>query len=385
MKRIIVLCTDSNYVKATYITMNSIASYVSDKEIMVCFYIILNSTDDKDEDLLKDIEQRYKNVKVKIIKSVNMVQEKPDNATWITPTTYLRLRIPDLIKEEVCLYVDQDIAIRGDLTKIFEFDLGDNLIAAVRDPFVDQKPEKHRDFLRYYNYDITKDYINAGVLLMNLKKIRKSDWNRKVNELISVSFPERDQDILNIVCKDRVLFLPDIFNRNSKDNRENLAIPILIHFTGPLKPWKDIYISHSKEWWNECKKTFLCKTFREDIADQLLTYYLGNVIVAQSKEEVWRVCSEAEKIIIFGAGKIANNVIGELQKERLVAEKIFVTERTDQPEKIRNVKVASIKEASPIEFHATFLIATVKDTSTIVQLLQEHDADKIIVLGHLFR
>lgn len=41
--------------------------------------------------------------------------------------------IPDILKEDKVLYLDSDIIVIGDLTSLFETDLGDSPVAAVRD------------------------------------------------------------------------------------------------------------------------------------------------------------------------------------------------------------------------------------------------------------
>jgi len=46
---------------------------------------------------------------------------------------YFRFFIPEVVEEEKVLYLDSDIIVDGDLTDLFEIDLGDSPLAAVRD------------------------------------------------------------------------------------------------------------------------------------------------------------------------------------------------------------------------------------------------------------
>lgn len=43
-------------------------------------------------------------------------------------------------------------------------------------------------------------YLNSGVLLMNLKKIREDKLERRFAELAEEDWESQDQDILNIAC-----------------------------------------------------------------------------------------------------------------------------------------------------------------------------------------
>ncbi|MDR0618122.1 MAG: hypothetical protein LBG23_05145 [Endomicrobium sp.] len=81
-------------------------------------------------------------------------------------------------------------------------------------------------------YPITKNdiYINAGVLLLNLKNLRADNVNKSwINLAEKESFPFHDQDIINLTCKGKIVFLPPEYNF-ATDNAK------IIHFANN-KPW----------------------------------------------------------------------------------------------------------------------------------------------------
>ena len=64
------------------------------------------------------------------------------------------------------------------------------------------------------NIDVDKEhYINSGVCLFNLEKIRKDNITKKLDEYVNTNklfYP--DQDTLNVIFKDKILFLNNKYN-----------------------------------------------------------------------------------------------------------------------------------------------------------------------------
>ena len=141
------------------------------------------------------------------------------------------------------IYLDCDVVVNGDIKELFDIDLGENYAAAV-DDFVSAKHAAKFDSLRYFN---------SGVLLLNINKMRKDNLTEvlvgKLNELKHL-IRYIDQDILNLVFGKKVVFLPPRFGvvspyfrgRKTKYfSKEEISAaiynPLVIHFTGPDKPW----------------------------------------------------------------------------------------------------------------------------------------------------
>ena len=155
-----------------------------------------------------------------------------------------RFFIPKLdFPYEKGIYLDCDVVVNGDIKELFDIDLGENYAAAV-DDFVSAKHAAKFDSLRYFN---------SGVLLLNINKMRKDNLTEvlvgKLNELKHL-IRYIDQDILNLVFGKKVVFLPPRFGvvspyfrgRKTKYfSKEEISAaiynPLVIHFTGPDKPW----------------------------------------------------------------------------------------------------------------------------------------------------
>ncbi len=122
-------------------------------------------------------EAQVYNLKNRIIKlDVSDVYERefancPNEQCYCSPYTLLRLFI-DLIPEipDKILYLDVDIMFQHDIALLYNTDIKGYEYAAARD--------------HYGKYLIHPNYINAGVLLFNMKEARKTGLFEKARRLI---------------------------------------------------------------------------------------------------------------------------------------------------------------------------------------------------------
>lgn len=104
--------------------------------------------------------------------------------TRFTPLCMLRLfadtlpKIPDKI-----LYLDTDVLCRGDFSELYRLDISDCEIAGV--------PDRYGKW--FFGNILKHNYLNSGVLLMNMESIRKSGLFEKCR----------------LMCRDRKMFMPD--------------------------------------------------------------------------------------------------------------------------------------------------------------------------------
>jgi lipopolysaccharide biosynthesis glycosyltransferase len=188
-----------------------------------------------------------------------------NKSSYITATTMARLFIPRHIDGRV-LYVDGDTLIVGDVSPLFNIDLGGSLVAAVRDePTAKQvvKRIQRADRMRPAALarlqavsEITdpKTYANAGVLLFDCDDIRETpNLLEKLEDLVTASaFPMADQDHINMVLAGRIHFLNPAYNSSwgrTKEQREYISVidgleteqmqtsDVVVHYHGPDKPW----------------------------------------------------------------------------------------------------------------------------------------------------
>ncbi len=166
----------------------------------------------------------------------------------INHMTFARYFIPDFVTEDKVLYLDSDLIVTGDLTDLFELDLGENYLAAARSCFGAGLG------------------FNAGVLLINNKKWKAETIRQQLIELTEKEHEnvgEGDQSILNILFQNSYYQLDDTYNFQigfdagaaEKNHAFIFEIPLtplpkILHYISPDKPWKQFSVGRLREeWW----------------------------------------------------------------------------------------------------------------------------------------
>ena len=144
-------------------------------------------------------------------------------------------------EEDRCLYLDADIIVNDNIWEFYHLDFGGADIAACPKPIesiaggTPPKPLVGQE----------ERYFNAGVLMLNLSKLRERDLVSECSEVISTVPGLRygDQDILNIIflnsCRLMDWSLYNFIVGNAKYSKSNDHC--IYHYAGPLKPWTARY------------------------------------------------------------------------------------------------------------------------------------------------
>ena len=217
------------------------------------------SITDEQIDFLNDVVKQ-KNSENKVTKiDVSKIYEQEfrgssnENA-YCTPYTLLRL-LADLIEDipNKLLYLDMDIMVGDDLSKLYNINVEDYEYAAVKE--------------KYGCWLIRPDYINAGMLLLNMKKIKQTGLLEKARNLIKTKkLMFADQDAI-FWSTTRKKLLPRIYNEQSKFNKKDTVI---CHFCKRLllKPYP--HILNFKQWnVEEVHKVLKCHAFDDDLNEYL--------------------------------------------------------------------------------------------------------------------
>lgn len=176
---------------------------------------------------------------------------------YFTLTIYFRLFIPRMFPQyDKAIYIDSDVIVMADMAELFDTDLEENYIGACVDLSVGHVPE-----LVHYMEDavgVPKDkYINSGVLLMDLKKLREAELDRKFLELLTTYHCDciaPDQDYLNAMCYGKIHYLDDSWD-TMPDNAVQPETPKLIHYNLFSKPWCYDGILYEDAFWHYAKNS----------------------------------------------------------------------------------------------------------------------------------
>lgn len=236
------------------------------KETVTCYIFTMELTRIKPEYTAINDEQiefldrviKTKNPENKVIKiDVTDLYEKEfgkcknENA-YCTPYTLLRL-LADLVPEipDKILYLDIDMMAGDDISKLYNIDVTDYEYAAVK--------EKYGSVLLY------PDYINAGMLLLNIKKIKETGLLEKARTLIKnkkMIFADQDAIYHSTTKK---LLIPRKYNEQSKFNRKDTVI---CHFCKRLL-WRPYPHTENYKQWNieQVHDILKCHTFDDDLEE----------------------------------------------------------------------------------------------------------------------
>lgn len=204
-------------------------------------------------------------------------------------------------------------------------DLKDNYVGAANEQVMIQENvygeyvEKVLGIDRYH-------YFNAGLLLINCEQFRENHvLDQFVDLLHTYNFVvTQDEDYLNLICKDKVLWLEQPWNTEVFGD---IAYPEsefkMIHYIMVSKPWHYEDARYAEQFWKYAKKTAVYEEIQE---------VLANYTQEQRKEDA----ASCDRLLQTAKDEIAkeNNYLnllkrGQLKsKDRLVVlEKIAKLER----------------------------------------------------------
>ncbi len=176
---------------------------------------------------------------------------KNENA-YCTPYTLLRLLI-DLIPNipEKILYLDIDMMANKDIAELYNKDITNYEYAAVRE--------------KYGSKLIRPDYINAGMLLLNMTKIKETKLLEKARNLIRTKkliFADQDAIFWSTTKKK---LLPRRYNEQLFFNRKKTVI---CHFCKRMLWFPYPHTENYKQWQiEEIHKVLRCHAFDKDLEE----------------------------------------------------------------------------------------------------------------------
>lgn len=136
----------------------------------------------------------------------------------ISPATYIKFDIPNIFKNfDKILYLDTDIIVFRDLMQLWKIPLDNYYLACVEDPLCYSIPDK--DFRKRLNINNEK-YFNAGVMLLNLKKLREDNLSIKLYDYsLKNDLKLVDQDAFNAIVGHNCKYIPYFYNITGTNER----------------------------------------------------------------------------------------------------------------------------------------------------------------------
>lgn len=224
--------------------------------------VIYENLSEENAKKLKSLEtDNVKIILTEMNQNLSMITDKLGNRLreyTFTLTIFFRLFIPVMFPNyDKCIYIDADTVIPGDISRLYNEDLGNNYLGCI----VDKSTIDNEILASYFEevVGIPRDkYINSGVLLMNSKKLRELKIDEKFLDLYTkygfdVIAP--DQDYINSMCYGHIKYLSDIYDAMPNPNNKEVENPVIIHYNLFLKPWQYDDVQYYDYFWKYAKFT----------------------------------------------------------------------------------------------------------------------------------
>lgn len=246
----------SELISITNRTAESINCYIFTMNISYMNPEYTDITDSQIEFLNKVVKE--KNIENNVIKKdvTNLYKQEfegsANETAYCTPYTLLRLLADlDPTMPDKILYLDIDMMAGGDISKLYNIDIENYEYAAVKE--------------KYGSWIIRPDYINAGMLLMNLKKMKETKLLEKAREKIKhkkMLFADQDAIFWTTTSKK---IIPRIYNEQSKFNKKDT---IICHFCKRMLWFPYPRTENIKQWQVEnVHKVLKCHAFDNDLEE----------------------------------------------------------------------------------------------------------------------
>ncbi len=290
----IFFAADDTYVKFMMVTMKSIIANTSSK-YRYRMHVLHTNITLENQKLVKRMETR--NCKIhfhNVTAELEKIEKNLSIRDYYSSTTYYRVFIAEMFPQyDKVLYVDSDTIIREDIAELYKYSLGFHYIGAIRDQLVVQT-EIYGDYVEKVLGISRGAYFNAGVVLLNCVQFRRKKILKQFVELLgSYSFVvAQDQDYLNILCKDHVLWLDPRWNVQMVGTIPCEESKIkLVHYNLAMKPWHYKDCRFGDFFWEYAKQTLkynellhVLNTFSEE--DRKKDHYSGEHLQQLAIDEI---------------------------------------------------------------------------------------------------
>lgn len=215
---------------------------------------------------------KYININTKHFENFNL----KNNIKYISVETYYRYIIADIAPNlNKALYLDADLVVNGNLNELYDIDLENNYCAGVKDKFIEET-----DYKNTLGLSPNETYINAGVLLLNLSRMRKDNVSEKLlsnTNKLAEQIEYQDQDIINITFRGQIKEVDSRYNFASSNvirEKSKIKEAMIIHYTGPIKPWNKNCKHKLRNLWKNYYNRMLVLQGRnkETVVDKMMRF-----------------------------------------------------------------------------------------------------------------
>lgn len=253
----IIFSTDDHYIPFLDVAIKSL---IANASVVYEYRIIVLNTGLNEDNVRKVMQNEKPGIKIDFIditEQVDSIKSRFKDVYHFSVVTYYRLFIASLFPQyDKVIYLDCDLVVLGDISELYHIELEENILGAAPEQYV----QNTKEFRLYAEKALGVDpdgYINAGVLLINLKEFRKNNIEERFIKLITdydFDLLDPDQAYLNYLCLGRIHVLPNGWNKEPMplacEGKKNI-----VHYALYQKPWQYSDMTDAEYFWHYAKQS----------------------------------------------------------------------------------------------------------------------------------
>ena len=251
--------TDDNYVPYLCVAIKSIIAHC-DPKLKYQVHVLNAGLSQDFMNKLKDLETAFLKIEfndvsaqiaeIKLVLNENL-------RDYYSDAIFYRIFIPQMFPQyHKAIYIDCDVVVLTDIANLYNTDMQGNYLASVPDEVAPSNPVL-TDYVENAVGIPINQYFCSGVILFDLDAMREHKVAEKfVGLLITYNFDTvaPDQDYLNVICKDHVLYLNPGWDKQANDQPYDGEL-YLVHYNMFRKPWLYNDVPYEKYFWQYAKET----------------------------------------------------------------------------------------------------------------------------------
>jgi lipopolysaccharide biosynthesis glycosyltransferase len=250
----------------------------------------------------------YTNVSLRFVNCAETLADfSLENWNHTTRLTYARFLIPTICKySDKAIWMDSDIVVKRDPFNLYIEDVEEYYLAAARDiravgELNDPNDPQMDNFTKKLKLKNPYDYFQAGVMLLNIKKIAEDfSLEKLLKEAQRKDLRWLDQDVLNLLCQGHIKYISQKWNyvvrahipiedyAPAEIKKEwDLAKknPWIIHYAGRRQPVYVKDVEFFDEFWKYARES----PFYESLIVEMATADLNKYLIEEQKRPSWKL------------------------------------------------------------------------------------------------
>ncbi|MBQ4585202.1 MAG: 1-acyl-sn-glycerol-3-phosphate acyltransferase [Clostridia bacterium] len=251
---------DDAFVKYTIVSLSSMIKNASTEYNYKVYVLNTNITEDMKNRLSALQNDNFEVIFADVNAYLDSVEKELPIRHYYSATTYYRLFISEMYPEyDKAIYIDSDTIVLGDISKLYNTDIGDFYMAGCREQAMEQVDVYGTYCEKVVGVD-RHAFFNAGMMLINCRQFREKQILKNFLKTLDLYnfIVTQDEDYLNYLCKDHVYWLDQRWNTELTDGLEypyDYRDACILHYIMVNKPWHYHECRGADIFWSYAEKT----------------------------------------------------------------------------------------------------------------------------------